>query len=60
MVKAALAHNPGATVEELPGLNHLFQPATTGLPAEYGKIEETFAPSALERITSWLQQATAR
>lgn len=60
LLKAALAHNPRATVVELPGLNHLFQHATTGLPSEYGQIEETIAPAALERIATWLQQATAQ
>ncbi|WP_347158029.1 hypothetical protein [Pontibacter chitinilyticus] len=35
------------------GLNHLFQTATTGSPAEYSLIEETFAPFALETISSW-------
>lgn len=45
-------------VDELPGLNHLFQPATTGAPSEYGQIETTIAPSALAKISSWiLQQA---
>jgi pimeloyl-ACP methyl ester carboxylesterase len=58
LLKTALAHNPHAMVEELPGLNHLFQPATTGLPAEYAQIEETMAPAALEGIARWLQQVT--
>lgn len=42
-------------VEELPGLNHLFQTAKTGSPAEYGAIEETFAPAALDTITTWIE-----
>jgi hypothetical protein len=41
-------------VLELPGLNHLFQTAKTGLPAEYGDIEETIAPKALDLIASWV------
>jgi uncharacterized protein len=41
-------------VKELPGLNHLFQPTKTGLPSEYGKIETTFAPEALETISAWI------
>jgi hypothetical protein len=53
-IRAALAHNPGAEVEELPGLNHLFQTAKTGSPGEYGQIEETLAPVALETITAWI------
>lgn len=41
---------------ELPGLNHLFQTARTGALAEYGQIEETFAPAALEAVASWIVQ----
>jgi hypothetical protein len=40
----------------LPKLNHLFQTATTGAPAEYGKIEETVSPTVLELIASWITQ----
>ncbi len=39
-----------AAVKVLPGLNHLFQPAETGLPEEYGAIEITLDPSALREI----------
>jgi hypothetical protein len=38
----------------IPGLNHLFQNCKTGLPAEYGSIEETFSTDALEIITDWI------
>jgi pimeloyl-ACP methyl ester carboxylesterase len=44
---------------ELPGLNHLFQHCQSGSPTEYGAIEETFSPDALDRITAWLQKHTA-
>lgn len=43
-------------VDELPGLNHLFQTAKTGAPAEYAEIEETISPIALEKIASWILQ----
>lgn len=43
-------------VQELPGLNHLFQAATTGLPAEYAQIEETMAPLALQAISTWIKE----
>jgi pimeloyl-ACP methyl ester carboxylesterase len=46
--------NTDVTVKELPGLNHLFQTCKTGLPGEYGKIEETFAPAALDLIGEWV------
>ena len=39
---------------ELPGLNHLFQHAPTGSVAEYGSIEETFAPEALSVVSDWI------
>lgn len=40
----------------LPGLNHLFQTTETGSPNEYGKIEETFSPAALELMTTWIRK----
>ena len=52
--------NRDVTVKELPGLNHLFQTAATGGPDEYGTIEETFAPAALQLIGDWLTQHTRR
>jgi hypothetical protein len=39
---------------KLPGLNHLFQHCTTGLPSEYNRIEETFSPEALKIISDWI------
>ena len=39
---------------ELPGLNHLFQPAYSGSPTEYEAIEETISPVALQAISGWL------
>jgi pimeloyl-ACP methyl ester carboxylesterase len=53
-IRAALAHNPDAEVDELPGLNHLFQTADTGALGEYARIEETMAPSVLEKVTAWI------
>jgi hypothetical protein len=59
-IEAALKQggNKDATVVRLPGLNHLLQPAKTGLPAEYAQIETTIAPAALDAITSWLLKRT--
>lgn len=54
------AANTDYRVVELPNLNHLFQTATTGSPAEYAKIEETVAPAALELIASWINQRFGR
>ncbi len=55
-IKAALKKggNKNFEVRELPGLNHLFQDATTGAPSEYSKIEETFSPAALKIIGDWI------
>ncbi|MGO8796290.1 MAG: alpha/beta hydrolase family protein [Candidatus Sulfotelmatobacter sp.] len=41
-------------VDELKGLNHLFQTAKTGSPTEYSEIEETISPVALEKIAKWI------
>jgi uncharacterized protein len=41
---------------EMPGLNHLFQHTATGSPSEYGAIEETFSPEALELMTTWVMK----
>ena len=41
-------------IVQLPGLNHLFQTATTGSPTEYATISETFSPAALEIIATWI------
>ena len=52
-IRAALveAGNRDVTIEELEGLNHLFQSATTGSPAEYAVID---------RITRWIHGHTVR
>jgi len=47
--------NKKVTSHILPDLNHLFQTAETGAPGEYAKIEETFAPSAMQLIVDWLK-----
>jgi hypothetical protein len=46
--------NKDFEIDELPGLNHLFQSAKTGAPTEYAEIEETIAPVALEKMASWI------
>ena len=50
--------NTDVTTVEIPNLNHLFQHTKTGNPNEYGTIEETFAPEALEIISNWLLEKT--
>lgn len=46
--------NQQVTTMKLDGLNHLFQHSKTGLPSEYGIIEETFAPEALNIMLDWI------
>jgi uncharacterized protein len=50
------AGNKNVTIKEYPGLNHLFQEAKTGLPAEYMTIEQTISPVVLEDITTWIKK----
>lgn len=56
LISAALkaGRNKNFTVKSFPQLNHLFQTSQTGLPNEYGKIEETISPAVLETIASWI------
>ena len=58
--RAALKSDPNAEILELPDLNHLFQTAQTGAPSEYGEIEETLSPKALDVITGWISERTKR
>jgi hypothetical protein len=46
--------NKSFRILKLPELNHLFQHCSTGLPTEYGKIEETFSTEALKIISDWI------
>lgn len=57
-IRKALAKNKNATIKELPGLNHLFQEASTGLPQEYGTIEQTISPIAITEISGWIGRLT--
>jgi pimeloyl-ACP methyl ester carboxylesterase len=38
------------------GLNHLFQPCTTGHPSEYASIETTFDEQVLADIVKWMAE----
>jgi uncharacterized protein len=56
VIQKALADggNKNFEVDELPGLNHLFQTAKTGAISEYSEIEETMSPVAMEKIAGWI------
>jgi uncharacterized protein len=43
---------------ELRDLNHLFQHCPTGLPTEYGTIQQTMAPEVLDSISDWILKHT--
>lgn len=57
-MEAALAAsgNPDVTIRRFADMNHLFQAADTGSPAEYARIEETMAPEVLDLIGSWIAE----
>lgn len=50
--------NKDYTVKAFPKLNHLFQTSQTGLPSEYGKIDETISPQVLQTISDWILERT--
>ena len=52
--------NSELTVKALDKLNHLFQESETGSPDEYFKIEQTFAPVALETMKDWILLQTVK
>jgi uncharacterized protein len=53
------AGNRDVTVRQLPGLNHLFQPARTGNVSEYSTIETTIDPAVLDLVMRWIQERFA-
>ena len=54
-IRSLLPVSERNVIKEYPALNHLFQHCTTGLPTEYGQIEETISPEVLEDIAKWIQ-----
>jgi fermentation-respiration switch protein FrsA (DUF1100 family) len=46
--------NNSVKTVKLPGLNHLFQQCSTGMPSEYGEIEQTFSPEVLKIMSDWI------
>lgn len=46
--------HPASKTVLLEGLNHMFQPAETGLPMEYSTIETTFDPATLSLMIEWI------
>lgn len=54
VLKALLKDSGKNRIKAYPGLNHLFQHCTTGMPDEYGKIEETISQEVLTDISDWI------
>ncbi len=61
-IEAALRDggNRDYTIVELPGLNHLFQTSIGVPPSEYSKIDEIFAPAALDVVAKWITSRFGR
>lgn len=53
-IRRLLPSAPRHLFKSYPTLNHLFQHCTTGLPTEYGQIEETISPEVLRDIADWI------
>jgi uncharacterized protein len=55
------AGNRDVTLQVMPGLNHLFQKATTGSPSEYGMtVGGDFDEGAIEMISRWITERFGR
>lgn len=54
--KAMEKGNKNITIINIPGLNHLFQKCNLCTVNEYGELEETMSPTALEAISNWLEK----
>ena len=59
-IKAAFADKAPDQVTALVynGLNHLFQPAQTGVASEYRKINMSMHPQVMQTIAQWIQDQT--
>lgn len=54
-IEKAVAQSGGdVTIKRYDGLNHLFQPATTGGLSEYAMIETTFDEQVMRDVLAWL------
>lgn len=54
----AEARNNNYQMINLPTLNHQFQKCTTGAVAEYGLLDGSIAPEALEVVSDWIVRQT--
>lgn len=55
-LRRTLLPNKQNLIKQYDSLNHLFQHCQTGLPTEYGTIEETFSEEVIRDIITWVKQ----
>lgn len=55
-LRRLLPKNKKNCIKAYDNLNHLFQHCTTGMPDEYGNIEETFSEEVLQDIVEWIEK----
>ena len=53
-LRNGLSGNTADVIQEVEGVNHIFQHCKTGSVAEYKEIEETISTSVLSAITAWI------
>jgi pimeloyl-ACP methyl ester carboxylesterase len=53
-LRQALTGKRDITLQELPGLNHLFQTCTRCTVEEYEAIDETIAPAVVQLVVDWV------
>ncbi|MBO7102050.1 MAG: alpha/beta hydrolase [Bacteroidaceae bacterium] len=54
LLRELLPKNDKHLIKEYYGLNHLFQPCSTGLYEEYGQIEITMSEEVMKDIADWI------
>jgi pimeloyl-ACP methyl ester carboxylesterase len=59
-MRALLAANKSAEVEEMADVNLLFQTADVGIGREANWAEETMAPAVMKRVAEWIARQKAR
>ena len=53
-LRRTLPKHKRTLIKQYDDLNHLFQHCQTGLPTEYGQIEETISEEVLKDIANWI------
>lgn len=53
-LRNGLSGNTADVIQEVEGVNHIFQHCETGAVAEYKEIEETISPEVLSAMITWI------